>query len=140
MHIFKSPETPQEHVSQYIKILGKRSTRGGPPTVHEGGGRALPPGRAPCLVGHLEAPRCPSSGIRCLLPWKKSEGSFWGEAPPSRGGTLAEPIWGSGGPVRPGKHPSERGKSSPLSSASILSSGGGQSPSTSSLAPSPLKP
>ena len=37
--------------------------------------------------------------------------------------------------VLPGKHPSGRGKSSP----SILSLGGGQSPSTSSPAPSPLK-
>ena len=30
-----------------LEILGKESNRGGPPTVHEGGGRALPPGRAP---------------------------------------------------------------------------------------------
>src|SRR3954469_13533513 len=44
-----------------LKILGEESTRGGPPRVHEGGGRALPPGHAPCLVGHREAPRCPSS-------------------------------------------------------------------------------
>ena len=47
--------------------MGVGGLLGGPPIVHEGGGRA------PCLVGHLEAPRCPSSGIRCLLPWKKSE-------------------------------------------------------------------
>ena len=33
----------------------------------------------------------------------------------------------------------QEGKSSPTSSSTILSSGGGQSPSTSSLAPSPLK-
>ena len=30
-----------------LKILGKESTRGGPPTVHEGGGRALPLGAPP---------------------------------------------------------------------------------------------
>ena len=35
------------------KILGERSNRGGPPTVHEGGGAPYPPGRAPCLVGPL---------------------------------------------------------------------------------------
>ena len=34
------------------------------------------PGRDPCLVGHLEAPRCPSSGIRCLLPWKNHKQAF----------------------------------------------------------------
>ena len=36
-----------------IKILEEESTSGGPPPVHEGGGRACPPGRAPCLVGPL---------------------------------------------------------------------------------------
>ena len=36
-----------------LKILVKESRPGGPPTVHEGGGRACPPGRAPCLVGPL---------------------------------------------------------------------------------------
>ena len=56
----------ESHFWNILKILGEESTRGGPPTVHEGGGRA------PYLVGHLAAPRCPSSGIRYLLPWKKS--------------------------------------------------------------------
>ena len=36
-----------------IKILEEESTSGGPPPVHEGGRRACPPGRAPCLVGPL---------------------------------------------------------------------------------------
>ena len=48
---------------------------------------ALPPGRAPCLVGPLAGLWCPSSAIWCVLTWKKSEGSFRDEAPPSRGGT-----------------------------------------------------
>ena len=63
-----TPKVLKLHESQLwniLEILGEESTRGGPPTVHEGGGHA------PCLMGHLEAPRCPSSGIRCLLPWKK---------------------------------------------------------------------
>ena len=45
----------------------------------------------------------------------------------------------SGRAVLPGKLPFGRGKSSPCSSPTILSSGGDQSPSTSSPAPSPLK-
>ena len=48
-----TPKVLKLHESQFwniLKILGEESTRGGPPTVHEGGGRA------PCLVGHLEAP------------------------------------------------------------------------------------
>ena len=64
-----TPKVLKLHESQFwniLKILGEESTRGGPPTVHEGGGRA------PCLVGHLEAPRCLSYGIRCLLPSKRS--------------------------------------------------------------------
>ena len=36
-----------------LKILEEESTSGGPPPIHEGGGRACPPGRAPCLVGPL---------------------------------------------------------------------------------------
>ena len=37
-----------------LKILEEKSTSGGPHPVHEGGGRACPPGRVPCLVGPLE--------------------------------------------------------------------------------------
>ena len=35
------------------KIPAKYEGQGGPPSCHEGGGRACPPGRAPCLVGPL---------------------------------------------------------------------------------------
>ena len=41
-----TPKVLKFHRSQFwniLKILGEESTRGGPPTVHEGGGRALPP-------------------------------------------------------------------------------------------------
>ena len=50
---------------EYIKNIGRRK--------HQRGATHRPQGwRArPCLVGHLEAPRCPSSGIRCLSPWRK---------------------------------------------------------------------
>ena len=60
---------------EYIKKLGEESTRGGhlPSTRVEGA--PYPPGRAPCLVGHLEAPQCPSSGIWCLFPWKNHKES-----------------------------------------------------------------
>ena len=36
-----------------LKILANESRPGGPPPVHEGGGRAYPTGHAPCLVGPL---------------------------------------------------------------------------------------
>ena len=63
---------------KYQKILGEGSTRGGPPTVHEGGGRALPPRRAPYLVCPLVGPRCPSLAIWCLSPWKKNQKEAFG--------------------------------------------------------------
>ena len=49
----------------------KKSPEGGHLLSTRMAGAPYPPGRAPCLVGHLEAPRCQYSGIRCLLPWKK---------------------------------------------------------------------
>ena len=45
-----SPKVLKLHESHFwniLKILGEESTRGMPPTVHEGGGRALPVGAPP---------------------------------------------------------------------------------------------
>ena len=47
------PENLRRIFVEYMKILAKESRPGGPHPVHEGGGRAYPPGRAPCLVGPL---------------------------------------------------------------------------------------
>ena len=60
MHFSKSPETSREHVSEYIKNIGRKKYQRGAPTIHEGGGRA------PFLVGSLVALRCPSSAIWSL--------------------------------------------------------------------------
>ena len=62
------------------------------------------------------------------------------EAPPSRGGTWAGALLPSGGAILPGELPFRKGKSSSSSSPTTLPSWGGQSPSTSSPAPSHLKP
>ena len=83
------------HESQFwniLKILGEESTRGGPPTVHEGAGRST-------LRAH-PVPRVPPRSPPMPIFWynvyfaleKKSEGSFRDEASPSQGGTLEEPI------------------------------------------------
>ena len=45
-----TPKVLKLHESQFwniLKILGEESTKGRPPTVHMGGGRALPPGAPP---------------------------------------------------------------------------------------------
>ena len=54
------------------KNIGWRKYQRGPHPGHEGGGHALPPGRAPCLVGPLVALRCSSSSIWSLPSEKKS--------------------------------------------------------------------
>ena len=76
----------------YKKYWVKKVPEGGHPPSMRVGGRPYPLGRAPCLVSPLSGLRYPSLAIWCLSPWKKSEGSFRDEPPPSRGGTWAEPI------------------------------------------------
>ena len=63
LHNSKSLETSRKSISEYIiNTERKKFTRGAHPS-HEGGGHALPPGGAHCLVGPLLALRCPSSAI-----------------------------------------------------------------------------
>ena len=53
-----APEVLKLHRSQFwniLKILGEESTRGGPPTVHKGGGCALPPWARPLPRGRTVA-------------------------------------------------------------------------------------
>ena len=56
----------------YKKYWAMEAPEGGHPLSTRVEGVPYPPGRAPCLVGHLEAPRCQYSGIWYLLHWKKS--------------------------------------------------------------------
>ena len=62
------------------EYLALRTQQEGQAPSHEGGGRALPPGRAPCLVG----PRWPSSTYSCthtlLLPPTNTNIQFIPEA------------------------------------------------------------
>ena len=69
-------------------MLGEETTEWDPLGGHKARGAPYPPG----LVGPLAIVSCPSSAIRKVLMSKKSEGSFQDKAPPSRGGTWAEPI------------------------------------------------
>ena len=76
MHNSKSLETSRKSFLELKKILSEENTRGGPHPGHEGGGRALPPGRAPCLVGPLLALRCPSSAIWSLSSEENHKQAF----------------------------------------------------------------
>ena len=87
LHCSKSLETPRKLFLEIIKNTEWRKYQRG--ATHRPRGW----GRAPYLVGPLARLRCPSLAIWSLLPWKKkSEERFRNEAPPSWGGTLAEPI------------------------------------------------
>jgi Asp-tRNA(Asn)/Glu-tRNA(Gln) amidotransferase A subunit family amidase len=77
---------------------------------------------------------------KVIFPKKNYREDFRDKAPPSRGGTWAGAILLSDGAIPPGILPSGRGKSKPSTSPMILSLWEDQSSSTSSPAPSHLKP
>ena len=108
------------------------------PTTHQGA--PGPPGAARCVLLSPLSSQGPPSGISSSLTWKKSWEDFRDEEPPSRGGTWAGAIVPSGGQIPPGELPSRRGKPSSSSSPSTLPSWGELSSSSSSTAPSHLKP
>jgi hypothetical protein len=97
-------------------------------------------GAPPSLWGPWQASGPLLLLYEAICPRKKSEEDFRDKAPPSRGGTWAGAILLSGGAIPPGILPSGRGKSKPSTSPMILSSREDQSSSTSSPAPSHLKP
>ena len=135
LHNSKIPETPRKSVLKYIKNIGRRKHQRGATHHPRGWGAPYPLGAPPAS----------------WAPWQPSDAHLWLYEVFPRGKNHklahrmklrrheAEPIQGSSGAILPWKLPSGRGKSSLSSSPSILSSGGGQSPSTSSPASSPLK-
>ena len=137
LHSSKSPETSRKSFLELIKNTERRNYQRGATLWPRGWeARPTPLGVPPASWAPWQA-----SGAHLLLyevfyPVKNHKQAFRTKHRRHE----AEPIQGSSGAVLPGKHPSGRGKSPPSSSPSILSSRGGQSPSTSSPAPSPLKP
>ena len=59
LHSSKSPETPRKSFLELMIIIERKKYLRGPPTIHEGGGRALPPGRAPLPRGPPGRPPVP---------------------------------------------------------------------------------
>ena len=83
LHNSKSPENLRRIILEYIKNIGRRKYQRGPTHGHKPGGAPYPLGAPLGLVGPLAGLRCPSSAIWRVWTWKKLEGSFRDEAPPS---------------------------------------------------------
>ena len=122
------------------KYWAEEISEGAHPPSTRVGGAPYPLGRAPYLMGPLAAFRWPSFAIWILLTWKKiiSKLSGWNTAAARR--NLGGTNLGLRRSCSTGETSLRDGELSPSSSPTILSSGGGQSPSTSLPAPSPLKP
>ena len=110
-----------------------------PPSTSVGGAR-YPPGRAHLPRGPPGRPPVPLFCYMRSFTLKKIRSKLSGRNSAATRRNLGGTNLGLRWSCSAGKLPSRRGKSSPSSSPTILSSGGGQSPSTSSPAPSPLKP
>ena len=128
-----------EHCFGIYKKYWAKKAHGGPTSQPQGWGHALPPwARSPALPPAWQAPGAHFLLYEGLLLVKKSRGSFRGEVPLSRGGTWGRTNLGLRWSCSP-RDTSFREGETPSSSPMILLSGGVQSPSTSSPAPSPLK-
>mgnify|MGYP005839153495 CR=1 FL=1 len=71
LHSSKSPKTSRRQFLELIKKLAKESTRGGPPTIHEGGRRALPPWARPLPRGPPGRPPVPIFGYMVCFDLEK---------------------------------------------------------------------
>ena len=114
--------------SEYIKNTERKKFTRGPHPAHEGGGAPLPrgPPSGPPVAIFCYMKSFDEKKIRSLLLGQNSAATRR-----NLGGTNLG-LWQS---YSAGETSLQEGKSSPT----ILSSGGGQSPSTSSSTPSPLK-
>ena len=140
LHNSKSPETPRKLFLEIIKNTERKKYQRGATHHARGWGRAQPPWARPLPRGPLVGPPVPIfCHIKSFLRRKiisKLSGRDSAATRRNLGGTNL----GLRRSCSARELPSGRGKPSPSSSPTILSSGGGQYPSASSPAQSPLKP
>ena len=140
LHSSKSPETPRKSFLELLRIIEKRKYQRGPHPGEEGGGAP------PCSARPLSPgpPRGPPVPLFCYMKAfalkKKIISKLSGRNSAATRRNLGGTNLGLRRSCSVGETSLREGKSSPSPSPKILSSRGGQSPSTSSPAPSPLKP
>ena len=130
LHGSKSPETPRKSFLELIRIIERKKYQRGPTPWPRGWGAR------PCLVGPLVPIFCYMKSFVREKIRSKLSGRNSAATRRNLGGTNLGLRWSCSA----GETSHWTGKSSPLSSPIILSSGGGKYPSTSSPAPSPHKP
>ena len=128
------------HFWKSKKMLSEENTIGGPHPGHEGGRRALPPWARPCLVGPLAGLRCPSSAIWRLFTLEKIVGKLTGRNSAATRRNLGGTNLGLQQSCSAGDTSLREGEIITIVITNAPLIGRGQSPSTSSPAPSPLKP
>ena len=115
------------------KILSEENTKGGPPTVHDRGGRT------PCLVGHLAGLWCPSSAIWSLSMGTKIRSHLLGHKSAATRWNLGRTNLGLWQSFSAGETSLPEGEITAIVITNAPLIRRGQSPSTSSSAPSHLK-
>ena len=136
LHSSKNPETPRKSFLELIRIIGRRKYQRGPTPWPGGWGRTLPYWARPLSPGPPGGPPVPIFCYMKSSTLEKIISKLTGRNSAATRRNLGGTNLGLRRSCSAGETSSGRGKSSPT----ILSSGGGQSPSTSSPAPSPLKP
>ena len=139
LHNSKQAETSRRFFIKYMMNIGANNYQRGPLGGHNPPGRAREPRHA--LVGcpHPCPPPLPIFWYISHFDLEKIRRGLSGRS----AAVLRQNLGRSTFPLKwsdsPGELPSRRGKSKPSWSPTTLSSLGGQSPSTSSTTPSPLK-
>ena len=139
LHNSESPETPRNNLLELLRISErKKYTKGPPPCPRD---RGTPRYRARPLSPR--PPDGPPVAFFCYIiafTLEKIVGKLPGRTSAATRRNLGETNLGLWRSCSAGGTSLREGESSPSSSPTILSSGGGQYPSTSSPAPSHLKP
>ena len=140
LHNSKWAETSWRFFMDYLRNTRANKHQGGPPGGHNPPGRAKPPRRALVGCAHPGPPPVPIFWYISHFDLEKISSGLSGRSTAVSRRNLGRSTFALRRSDSTRETSSRRGKSSPSSSPTTLPSWGGQSPSTSSTSPYPLKP